>query len=72
MEFYPEGQYANNPEQLAGPTLHCLGHMVQAAGFDRVEGWKLLRQLPIAFHNAGVLQGGTRKGKDLEVRHGVR
>jgi len=41
MEFYPDNQYGNNNTNWWVPTLHCLGHMVRAAGFPMVEGWKL-------------------------------
>ena len=40
MEFYPESQYGGNPSNWWVPTLHCLGHMMRAAGFGRVECWK--------------------------------
>jgi len=41
MEFYPDDQYGANPTNWWVPTLHCLAHMVRAAGFAHVEGWKL-------------------------------
>ncbi len=41
MEFYPDNQYGNNNSNWWAPTLSCLIHMVRAAGFDHVEGWKL-------------------------------
>lgn len=42
MEFYPENQYGNNDSNWWVPTLHCLAHMVRAAGFtENVQGWKL-------------------------------
>lgn len=41
MEFYPENQYGGNDSNWWSPTLNCLMHMVRAAGFDQVEGWKL-------------------------------
>ncbi|HYM09661.1 MAG TPA: tetratricopeptide repeat protein, partial [Bryobacterales bacterium] len=40
-EFYPDNQYGNNATNWWAPTLHCLGHMVRAAGFPTVQGWKL-------------------------------
>ncbi|MGE5567599.1 MAG: DUF1698 domain-containing protein [Rhodospirillales bacterium] len=40
-EFYPDSQYGGNPTNWWVPTLHCLAHMVRAAGFDAVEAWKL-------------------------------
>jgi len=41
MEFYPDDQYSENDSNWWSPTLTCLKHMVRAAGFDEVEGWKL-------------------------------
>lgn len=49
MEFYPDKQYGNNATNWWAPTLHCLAHMVRAAGFDPVQAWKLTdtpNQLP--------------------------
>lgn len=40
-EFYPENQYGNNMTNWWVPTLHCLAHMVRAAGFEKAEAWKL-------------------------------
>ncbi len=40
-EFYPDNQYGNNHSNWWVPTLHCLAHMVRAAGFDDVQAWKL-------------------------------
>jgi tRNA (mo5U34)-methyltransferase len=40
-EFYPDDQYGSNTTNWWAPTLHCLGHMVRAAGFPNVQGWKL-------------------------------
>lgn len=42
MEFYPDSQFASNSTNWWAPTLHCLGHMVRAAGFNAIEGWKLV------------------------------
>ncbi|MCU0227924.1 MAG: tRNA 5-methoxyuridine(34)/uridine 5-oxyacetic acid(34) synthase CmoB [Bryobacterales bacterium] len=44
MEFYPDNQYGNNHTNWWAPTLHCLAHMVRAAGFDDINGWKLRAQ----------------------------
>lgn len=41
MEFYPKKEYSNNDTNWWSPTLHCLTHMVEAAGFAHAEGWKL-------------------------------
>ncbi len=40
-EFYPDDQYGANHTNWWVPTILCLAHMVRAAGFDPVEGWKL-------------------------------
>ena len=42
MEFYPGKQYGDNDTNWWVPTLECLGYMVRAAGFNTVEGWKLV------------------------------
>jgi tRNA (mo5U34)-methyltransferase len=42
MEFYPDKQYGNNDTNWWCPSLKCLAHMVRIAGFDKVEGWKLM------------------------------
>lgn len=44
MEFYPDAQYGNNTTNWWAPTVHCLAHMVRAAGFQDVQGWKLRGQ----------------------------
>lgn len=41
MEFYPDTQYGENATNWWAPTLHCLAHLVRAAGFERVDAWKL-------------------------------
>lgn len=41
MEFYPDNQYGNNRTNWWVPSLQCLVHMVRAAGFSQVTGWKL-------------------------------
>ncbi len=41
MEFYPNDEYGGNHTNWWVPTLHCLGHMVRAAGFQDTKFWKL-------------------------------
>ncbi len=41
MEFYPGSEYGANPSNWWVPTSRCLTAMVQAAGFDVVDAWKL-------------------------------
>lgn len=43
MEFYPDNQYGGNVTNWWAPTLHCLAHMVRAAGFAKVDAWNLTR-----------------------------
>ena len=48
-EFCSGSQLGNNETNWWMPTLLCMVHMVHAAGFARVEGWKLMpepTQLP--------------------------
>lgn len=40
-ELYPGAEYGQNPSNWWVPTLHCLGAMLRAAGFAKVDGWKL-------------------------------
>ncbi|RLB53713.1 MAG: hypothetical protein DRI90_20900 [Deltaproteobacteria bacterium] len=43
MEFYPGTQYGDNASNWWVPTLHCLMHMVGAAGFaNEARAWKLM------------------------------
>jgi glycosyltransferase involved in cell wall biosynthesis/SAM-dependent methyltransferase len=41
MEFYPTDELHQNSTNFWSPTLACLQSLVEAAGFDRVEAWKL-------------------------------
>ncbi|MEW6585449.1 MAG: DUF1698 domain-containing protein [Nitrospirota bacterium] len=41
IEFYPGKQYGNNETNWWAPTLFCLMGMTHAAGFTKVDGWKL-------------------------------
>jgi tRNA (mo5U34)-methyltransferase len=40
-EFYPEDQYGMNDSNWWVPTLPCLHEMVRAAGWPKVEAWKI-------------------------------
>ncbi|HEX8521147.1 MAG TPA: DUF1698 domain-containing protein [Tepidisphaeraceae bacterium] len=42
MEFYPGKELAGNDTNWWSPSLHCLGAMVVAAGFNEVNAWKLV------------------------------
>lgn len=57
MEFYPEDQYGGNNTNWWAPTLHCLGHMVRAAGFPEVQGWKLGERPTSLTHTRGFVHG---------------
>jgi len=49
MEFYPAKEYSNNATNWWAPSLNCLASMVFAAGFPKVDYWKLVvkaEQLP--------------------------
>lgn len=46
MEFYPGAEYGDNKSNWWVPTLHCLAHMTQAAGFAEVQGWRLTVESP--------------------------
>jgi tRNA (mo5U34)-methyltransferase len=41
MEFYPDKQYGENDTNWWVPTVHCMAHMVRAAGFPNIDAWKL-------------------------------
>jgi tRNA (mo5U34)-methyltransferase len=44
MEFYPGKQYGDNETNWWVPTLFCLMGMTYAAGFTKVDGWKLVEK----------------------------
>jgi tRNA (mo5U34)-methyltransferase len=56
-EFYPDNQYGSNHSNWWVPTLHCLAHMVRAAGFDQVEAWKLTDKPTHVTQCRGFAQG---------------
>lgn len=61
MEFYPGKQYGDNDSNWWVPTLYCLMNMINAAGFEAVEGWKLTdnpTKLPLC---RGFVKGNIRK-----------
>lgn len=58
MEFYPDEQYGNNKTNWWVPSIHCLGHMVRSAGFQHVQGWKLVDGKPNQLaHCRGFVHG---------------
>jgi len=42
-EFYPTDELGSNPTNWWAPNLRCLGALVHAAGFPKVELWKLMQ-----------------------------
>ncbi len=66
MEFYPDSQYANNETIYWAPTLHCLGHMVRSAGFDQVDGGKLVDKPSGPPHCRGFVTGHRSAAPDKE------
>lgn len=60
MEFYPDKQLGDNATNWWAPTLDCLGHMVRAAGFSDVQGWKLMDDPKKVPHCRGFATG-TKK-----------
>lgn len=63
MEFYPDDQYGGNHTNWWAPTLHCLGHMVRASGFDQVEAWKLDEGTPPHLSRCRGFVHGQKTGR---------
>jgi len=61
MEFYPDDQYGGNQTNWWAPTLQCLMHLVRAAGFEQVEGWKLSSSPQKVFECRGFVHGVKKK-----------
>ncbi len=57
MEFYPGTQYGNNDTNWWSPSVHCLMALVHAAGFKKVEGWKLADKPESLPHCRGFVKG---------------
>lgn len=57
MEFYPGTELGGNATNWWSPTLACLGHMVQAAGFRDVSVWKLVDTPTSAPYCRGFAKG---------------
>jgi tRNA (mo5U34)-methyltransferase len=57
MEFYPDNELAGNRTNWWAPTLQCMAGMVYAAGFPRVEGWKLTEGPTQIGHCRGFVRG---------------
>lgn len=66
MEFYPGNQYGNNHTNWWVPTLHCLGHMLAAAGFHDCRGWKLAEN-PTALSYCRGFAHGRKPAADARV-----
>lgn len=61
-EFYSQAQYGNNPTNWWAPTIHCLLHMMLAAGFSKVDGWKLKDNPQKLSECRGFAKGVKTKG----------
>ncbi len=76
VEFYPDDQYGGNRTNWWVPTLHALAHMVRAAGFPTVEGWKLTELPTHLSHCRGFAKGSrtppapAAAGGDQEIPRG--
>jgi tRNA (mo5U34)-methyltransferase len=57
MEFYPGDELGSNHTNWWAPTLQCMAGMVYAAGFAKVEGWKLAEQPPKLAYCRGYVRG---------------
>jgi len=57
MEFYPDKQYGDNHSNWFVPTAHCLAHLVRAAGFPRIEAWKLTEKPQALEYCRGFVKG---------------
>lgn len=56
MEFYPGKQLAGCETNWWGPTLRCMGGMMEAAGFKDVKIWKIDQPGELPYHR-GFAQG---------------
>ena len=57
MEFYAQDQYGQDATNWWVPTLACLGHMVNSAGFPYLAAWKLVEKPPDLAHCRGFIRG---------------
>lgn len=57
MEFYPHNEYGNNNTNWWAPNLPALGLMTTAAGFGKVEVWKLAENPQELPHCRGFCKG---------------
>ena len=67
MEFYPTDELHENDTNFWSPTLACLGKLVEAAGFDTVQVWKLSGQpahlgMCRGFAMGRKMEGSGRRG----------
>ena len=64
MEFYPGSEYGENETNWWSPTLHCLGRMLRAAGFDRAYTWPLTKEPTEAILARGFAVGEKDEKED--------
>lgn len=57
MEFYPGDELGGMPTNWWAPTLKCLTHMVQAAGWGRARGWKIEEAPETPNYQRGWVEG---------------
>jgi len=57
MEFYPNDELSNNPSNWWAPTVACMCNMIAAAGFDKVDGWKLTNNPKRSYECRGFTRG---------------
>jgi tRNA (mo5U34)-methyltransferase len=57
MEFYPTMELAMNATNWWAPTVQCLTALVFAAGFPKVQGWKLEQKPKEVGHCRGFCKG---------------
>lgn len=62
-EFYPGNQYGGNDTNWWVPTLHCMGGLVLAAGFEEVDVWKLRDGTPPALSMCRGFARGLKKAR---------
>lgn len=56
-EFYPNSEFGNNPTNWWVPTLNCLEALLEAAGFDVGDTWKLTDNPQSLAHCRGFAVG---------------
>lgn len=63
-EFYPKDEYGSVATNWWVPTLCCMMHMLGAAGFHKVKGWKLTDKPTHLAQCRGFAEGFKDDGKE--------